>query len=251
MPRTNVTPFATYRKSTLSMYSRGTCPPGRWPCISASPGIRYLPAPSTRVAPAGTFTCPAGPTSTMRPSRTITVWFSITRSRSIGTTFTPTNATVPGCARAAPAAGDAAARAAPRWRHVGAASTTRASAATDTRNNGRERASGVLRTGRRSMRVCMAATPAKSGEPEGPVRIGSRAPPRHGSATRLRAQPGPRHARGRSKPACPRLWPRPHAGPRFAAVTRARPLRSEVGEPAGSALARVERPGPDSQDGRS
>jgi hypothetical protein len=47
-----------------------------------------------RVASEGIDARAAGPTLAIRPSRTITVWFSRTRSRSMGITETPTKAVV-------------------------------------------------------------------------------------------------------------------------------------------------------------
>jgi hypothetical protein len=63
-------------------------------CISARPGIRNLPLPSTRVAPSGIFAASADPTHAIFWLRTITVWFGTTASLSIGSTETPTNAVV-------------------------------------------------------------------------------------------------------------------------------------------------------------
>ena len=48
-----------------------------WPCALTSPGMTVLPASATRSAPAGTVTLAAGPTETMRPSRTTMVALSI------------------------------------------------------------------------------------------------------------------------------------------------------------------------------
>jgi hypothetical protein len=93
--------------------------PGMCACISARPGMRYLPRASTRTAPAGTATLAVGPTAAIRPSRTITVCLSSTRSRSIGTTFTSTNATgcaAAGCAAAALPTATMSERASPKWR---------------------------------------------------------------------------------------------------------------------------------------
>ena len=61
--------------------------------MSARPGSRYLPRPSTTVAPAGTCTDAAGPSAMILPPLTTTVCRSSTRSVSIGITFTSTNAT--------------------------------------------------------------------------------------------------------------------------------------------------------------
>ncbi len=74
------------------------------PCISARPGIRYLPRASTTVAPDGIDTRAAGPIAAMRPFEITTVWSLLKRSRSIGTIVTPVNASVPaaGCARSGP-----------------------------------------------------------------------------------------------------------------------------------------------------
>jgi TRAP-type C4-dicarboxylate transport system permease large subunit len=57
--------------------------------------MRYRPRPSIRTAPAGTLTCFAGPRAVIQPPSISTVWFGSTRSRSIGTTFTSTNARIP------------------------------------------------------------------------------------------------------------------------------------------------------------
>src|SRR5688572_21436793 len=57
--------------------------------------MRNLPRPSMRCASAGTLTEADGPSAVMRPSRTITVCPVRTRSRSIGSTLTSTNANVP------------------------------------------------------------------------------------------------------------------------------------------------------------
>src|SRR5687768_4207517 len=99
MPRTVVTPAATYRNSTLSMSSRGCVGGGMWPCISARPGIRYLRWPSTCTAPSGARVVFAGPTAVMRSPVTITVWLGTTLMLSIGTTVTLVKATLfGGCA---------------------------------------------------------------------------------------------------------------------------------------------------------
>src|SRR5687768_4919275 len=62
--------------------------------MSARPGMRYRPAPSTRRAPAGI--AMRRPTPVMRPSRTSTVASRITESDVIGTTLTFVIASVPG-----------------------------------------------------------------------------------------------------------------------------------------------------------
>ena len=64
-----------------------------WPCISASPGIRYFPWPLTCTAPSGTRVEFAGPNAVMRSLVTTTVWFDNTRLVSIGTTATLVKAT--------------------------------------------------------------------------------------------------------------------------------------------------------------
>ena len=92
MPRTVVMPPATKSKSVRSTTLSDACPPGRCACISARPGMRYFPRPSTRTPSLGTFTRATGPISTIRPPRTSTVWPGIFRSRSIGITVTSTNA---------------------------------------------------------------------------------------------------------------------------------------------------------------
>src|SRR5262245_15410442 len=72
-----------------------------WPCISASPGIRYLPWPSTRVAPSGIGVAFAGPSAVIRSPVMTTVWFGRTWLPFIGTTDTFANATLfGGCAPA-------------------------------------------------------------------------------------------------------------------------------------------------------
>src|SRR5216110_929647 len=48
-------------------------PPNRCTCMSASPGISTLPCRSVTAAPAGTFTCPAGPAASMVAPRMTTV----------------------------------------------------------------------------------------------------------------------------------------------------------------------------------
>ena len=101
-PRTVVTPLATNSCIHCSPITGGASSPGRWPCISAMPGIRNLPAPSTRMTPAGSFARAAGPTATMRPARTTTVWSGSTRGLpSTRTTETPRNAVLP-CPTATP-----------------------------------------------------------------------------------------------------------------------------------------------------
>src|SRR5688572_28402711 len=102
MPRTVVTPPATYRNSTASRNSRGAVGGGMCPCISARPGIRYLPRPSTRVAPSGTGVDFAGPTAVMRSPVTTTVWPGSWASFVMGTTVTFSNATVRGACAPAP-----------------------------------------------------------------------------------------------------------------------------------------------------
>ena len=64
--------------------------------MSARPGIRYFPLPSTRRAPEGTFTLRAAPTSVMRPSRTTTVASRRVVSPVIGMTVTSVIAKTPG-----------------------------------------------------------------------------------------------------------------------------------------------------------
>src|SRR5262245_24981745 len=72
------------------------------PCISASPGIRYLPRPSTRMAPSGIFADFAGPTAVMRSPVTTTVWPGSRASFVMGTTVTFSNATLRGVCAPAP-----------------------------------------------------------------------------------------------------------------------------------------------------
>ena len=88
--RTVVTPLATRSFNDSGRFCSGHPSLQRCPCMSPIPGIRYLPAPSTRVAPAGTWTFAAGPTATIRPPSTTTVWSFTTRGLSPGTTATPT-----------------------------------------------------------------------------------------------------------------------------------------------------------------
>src|SRR5262245_50400656 len=65
MWRTPVTPWARYiRPNELSV---------RWACMSHSPGIRYLPLPSTTCAPAGMASTPVGPRALIRAPQMRTV----------------------------------------------------------------------------------------------------------------------------------------------------------------------------------
>lgn len=69
-----------------------------WLCMSASPGDRNFPRPSITRAPFGART--PGAIARLTLPVPITVWSGITRSWSIGTTFTWANATVGGAATA-------------------------------------------------------------------------------------------------------------------------------------------------------
>ena len=83
--------------------------------------MRYLPVPSILTAPAGTCAVLAGAMDAIFPSATTTVRSARTVSRSIGSTFTPTNAVVVSWA--------------PRW--LAGDADERAAAATATRTETR------------------------------------------------------------------------------------------------------------------
>ena len=95
--------------------------------MSASPGESHPPAQSMRRAPAGTGVEADGPTATMRPSETTTVWSRSTRSESMGATLAWTNAVAPLPAGPAAAPGDGVPGAKPARRTV-ARRTTRSAA---------------------------------------------------------------------------------------------------------------------------
>ena len=64
--------------------------PPKWLCESIRPGMRYLPVPSTTLAPGGRQPPPSGQRETMRPFSTTMVWSSSTTSDVIGMMSTPT-----------------------------------------------------------------------------------------------------------------------------------------------------------------
>ena len=96
--RSVVTPFATWRNRRFFASAGSILGSGRWPRISARPGIRYCPAATMTSTSSPTWTSSAGLIDAIRRSAITTVRFSSTTGTLeavIGSTLTPTKARSP------------------------------------------------------------------------------------------------------------------------------------------------------------